>query len=240
MTSVRVEHPLAHLLAPVPATYAAVLAGRWSIAADLWSDRLRDPAATAAALDLLAVEAGVSVVPEAEMPVVGDVDDGGATITFDTQDLGYQGDGAGMLAGMLDLFSRLHSGQWAAMVATSRSARGSYPHVSPDVEERVLALREQGALAQYRTGHPYASFGVAESNLEAKVAYHAWKALGGGTTGGPTFGLPNVPGATQPGARAPRTTLRVAVVTQHAEHVGDPWTPTRRADRTPWSSANSS
>ena len=112
----------------------------------------------------------------------------------------------GEIVAALDLFMRLLCGQWDEVdwLCSTRSQTPRGPGWEPMdlnwLRGVVCRTFTPGALTGQRRlrpeefpGHANASVGIAESVPVAKIAYHAYKLLGGGAAGGPTFAAPGGP-----------------------------------------------
>lgn len=203
MTSVVIHHPHASLLSALGETWSQVVSGKWSIAARLCSwhgDRILDLDGACAALDAAARRSGLQFhepAPEATLRVGVDAEKGIAILT---------GEPAIALSA-LDLFSRVLCGQWRVLIEHARlcqDGRGGRAVRNTHRPDDLGRIRNRyGRVAALGGGlriennewpaHPLASLGIAEGPLAAQVAYHAFKALGGGSAGGPTFSLPDGP-----------------------------------------------
>lgn len=199
MTTITIRHPNAHLLADtgrgVVGTYTSVVAGYWAAVADLCADKIEDLPRAQQALNDVAQTSGYKFV---DIDVITGVmtervlDDGAYEIVSG---------GEGSATRAIDLFTRIICGQWSNVAFESGLSAGEWS----DFDQWSLD-RMRGQLCRTRAdydrrplradefpAHPHASVGIAESTLPAKVGYHAFKMLGGGAAGGPTFSLPDGP-----------------------------------------------
>lgn len=191
--TVTIVHPHAGLLYFAAVAYNKTLAGRWGVAAALCVNRLTDPVSTAAVLDDIGTGFAVpdferltALVPDGFEPIVTEVDSisfSGSLVT---------------VTSALDLFMRILMGQWNEMRyhCVSRRTEGFLP----DVDLTALRARESRPYddtvpwdERSFPPHPNASISIAQAPLAAQVAYHAYKELGAGAPGSPTFTLPGGP-----------------------------------------------
>lgn len=191
---VTVTHPHAALLEDVARTWNDVHAGRWGIAAELCASRLRDPAATAHELNLCGETAAV---PDFDQLLVS-VGDGQVTFHARPQ----------VVTAALDLFMRILCGQWDEMSWHVGMFNNGLRMVGL-TQLRAVHSREYDNTVPWdeRAFPPYAnaSISIAQATLPARLAYHSYKELGGGTPGSPTFGLPDGPVTVEVTKSAPRT-----------------------------------
>lgn len=182
-----ITHPHIALLADpdtgVARVWNDVLAGQWGIAATVCASRLADPAATRALLD----EVGASFAVADATPLTATLDGDRLTLHADTYPA----------AAALDLFMRVHCGQWNEMRYHCTHNLDTF---RPDVD--LTVLRHEASRGYDETvphddrgfpPHPNASISIAHAPLPAQIAYHAYKALGVGAPGQPTFALPDGP-----------------------------------------------
>ena len=218
IVTITLRHPDVALLATTGRgaldTYRAALTGDWAAIADLCADpaaggKVPDLAAARRALAQAAADSGIvfatptdvdasSAIPTQE--IVEAADGGETAVVFTGAE--------GVILSVLDLFARLMCGQWseadwhATMNAPSmeRTSGGWDPYGLNRVRSVVCTTRDHLPGEVYRPlephefpDHPNGSIGIAESPLPAKIAYHAYKMLGAGAAGSPTFSLPNGP-----------------------------------------------
>lgn len=201
--TVTIRHPKAALIEPFTTTVDAVLRGDWAIAARLCAEKASDLAAQQAALRRAARASGFTFAPPdfTTFPLVVVEQD---ALTVEAEKVSH-------VTGALDLYMRILCGQWDEMdywcclsSATDRDPafdrysllliRSEYGNA----RNPMLRGKTPGARPVYKPleptewpDHPHASIGIAESVLPARIAYWAYKMLGGGAPGGPTFSLPD-------------------------------------------------
>jgi hypothetical protein len=202
---VTIRHPRVALIEPFTTTIDAVLRGDWAIAARLCAKKASDLAGQQAALTRKTRESGLTFAPSAHTTF--------DMVILEQDALTVEADTVGHVAGALDLYMRILCGQWSEMDyhCALRSGTGRAPGYEPyslltircaygNARSSMLAPTTPGGKATYKPlghdewpDHPHASVGIAEAVLPARIAYWAYKLLGGGAPGGPTFSLPDGP-----------------------------------------------
>jgi hypothetical protein len=186
MSVVTIRHPQAHRLADVAETWNDTLRGDWGKAVSrVCPERLIDPEQAERVLD----DIGASFKVATFEPLKADLVDGAITFHADRN----------QTASALDLFMRIACGQWNEMRFHCTVLGDGYP-ADGDVDLTVLrsgfSKPYDDTLPWDDRGfpeHPFASISIAQAPLAARVAYHAYKALGAGASGSPTFSLPDGP-----------------------------------------------
>ncbi|KQP63122.1 hypothetical protein [Nocardioides sp. Leaf285] len=214
MAEVVITHPHALLLHTtgrgVVGTAQAVLAGEWDAVIDLCADpaagaKIPDPTTARRALQEAAAASGLAF-PEPDRTPLGPGDPAGLREQVRGEDTVVITGPLGASTAALDLFMRLLCGQWAeldwhcALASATDRAPGWDPLALNSLRCLVSRTRAPVARGEYRPltedefpDHPSASVSIASAVLPARVAYHAYKHLGGGTVGAPTFSLPGGP-----------------------------------------------
>lgn len=195
--AVTITHPHAGLLADVARTWNDVYAGQWGIAAELCASRLRDPLATAHELNLCGEPAAVPNFDKLEVTL------GDGQVTFHAR--------THVVTSALDLFMRILCGQWDEMSWHCGMFNNGLRMVGL-TQLRAVHSREYDDTAPWDErafpAYANASISIAQATLPARLAYHAYKDLGGGTPGAPTFALPGGPVTVEVTKSAPRTPRR--------------------------------
>ena len=193
MIELTFQHPHIGTLAAFGDVHSAVLKGHWSVAATISAEKARDLKGQQAALDALAVASGLTFEPEDAAPHVTTVLNGDVlTVRANTE---------GLISGALDLYMRLLCGQWRELdwMSALNSATDRASAYNPDDIVQIrngygrYGQRQHPLAADQWPDHIFAAISIAQSTLPARIAYHAYKFLGGGTPGGPTFSLPSGP-----------------------------------------------
>lgn len=160
--AVQLTHPDVELLTGAPTLYEAVLAGRWSVVADLCSEHLSDPAAAAAQLERLGETARTSTYyPGPGGGFATSHDAATHTLTWHTE--------AAEAARVLDLFSRVWMGQWGELVWTTGAATVLDPSVAVQVRGEFQIGDLWPVYPAYRS--------IASSSPAARLAYSAYCVL---------------------------------------------------------------
>ena len=197
--AVTITHPHAGLLVDVARTYNDVYAGQWGIAAELCASRLRDPEAAARELNLCGEAAAVPDFDRLEASI------GDGQVVFHARQH--------VVTSALDLFMRILCGQWDEMSWHCGMFNNGLRTIGL-TQLRAVHSREYDDTVPWdeRAFPPYAnaSISIAQATLPARIAYHAYKDLGGGTPGSPTFGLPDGPVLVEVMKSTPRTLPRRA------------------------------
>lgn len=183
--TVTIRHPHATLLADAAIAYNETLSGHWGIAAHLCAARLTDPEATARVLE--DIGSTFAVTDHDHEPLDFHATPGAIVVNADVARTGAA----------LDLFMRILCGQWNEMRYHCAMRLDQY---TPNVD--LTVIRAEASRAYDDTvawderafpPHPNASISIAQATLPARVAYHAYKTLGLGAPGTPTFSLPEGP-----------------------------------------------
>lgn len=193
MITLTFQHPQIGMLASFGDVHSAVLKGHWSVAATISAEKARDLKGQQDALDALAVESRLTFEPDDAAPHV--------TTSLDGDVLTVQAETEGLISGALDLYMRLLCGQWreldwvCALNSVTDRAAGFDAQETVQIRNAYgrYAIRQHPLSQDQWPDHIAAAISIAQSTLPARIAYHAYKFLGGGTPGGPTFSLPDGP-----------------------------------------------
>lgn len=204
-TTVTIWHPNATLLAADPSiheVYRSARRGDWSVIADLCASeagggKIKDLDQARSVLTDHARASGYTFLSahDADTLITG------ALVTDAENRTGYQLHGAKSdLIDALDLYMRIICGQWDEI---SWAPSLHSPTYNPRYERNLTRVR--GDLCHTRNqpsqplephqypAHPAGSVSIASATPAARLAYHAYKHLGAGAPGAPTFPLDHGP-----------------------------------------------